>query len=306
MDKGRKLKRYGRKDYTQLVQFPVEIIGRDGVVRRYDFEQSIRLYQRRIASAGLRYADSDLVHAELRHCRQRIEQLRRSYFVRHGWPELEKLGVFVHSNANPAADLAAFLRRCLISAEKDQPALDLVRVEGESRRSSFYVSRRLEGQADDSTQGFLVTVYCLDSGEDCPVRSLFFDELKLLQGAQGTGPQVERLIAFHHTSDCGFLLTQVSGPVFGGAGAGCGGGEAHPFQSVPAPSDVALSTDQRALQLLRQGRHRSALRRFIESYESNPLSRRSYLGAIVAADLVNAVSLAEAAALMGSPLGQPH
>ena len=58
MDKSRKLKRYRRKDYTQVVEFPVEIIGRDGVVRRYSFEESVRLYQRRIASADVRYTEA--------------------------------------------------------------------------------------------------------------------------------------------------------------------------------------------------------------------------------------------------------
>ena len=108
MDKGRKLKRYGRKDYSQLVEFPVEIIGRDGVVRRYNFEQSVQLYQRRIASAGLRYSDASVVHAEVGHCRQRIQQLRRSYFVRHGWPALEQLDVFTQAGPGLAADLALF------------------------------------------------------------------------------------------------------------------------------------------------------------------------------------------------------
>ena len=51
MEKARKLRRYNRKDYAQLVDFPVEIVGRDGKVRRYSFEESVRLYQRRIASA---------------------------------------------------------------------------------------------------------------------------------------------------------------------------------------------------------------------------------------------------------------
>ena len=63
MDKGRKLRRYSRKEYSQVVDFPVEIVGRDGVVRRYTFEESVRLYQRRIASAGMRYDDGEVVKA---------------------------------------------------------------------------------------------------------------------------------------------------------------------------------------------------------------------------------------------------
>ena len=67
MDKDWKLQRYGRKDYTDVVEFPVEIVGRDGVVRRYSFEDSVRLYQRRITFAPLRYRDTDLVDAEVGH-----------------------------------------------------------------------------------------------------------------------------------------------------------------------------------------------------------------------------------------------
>ena len=63
MDKSKKLKRYQRKDYKHLVSFPVEIVGRDGVVRRYSFESSVRLYQRRIASSRLRYHDPEVAAA---------------------------------------------------------------------------------------------------------------------------------------------------------------------------------------------------------------------------------------------------
>ena len=85
MDKNGKLQRYDRKDYTELVDFPVEIVGRDGVVRRYTFEDSIRLYQRRITFAPIRFQDRDLARAEVNHCRSRIDQLRRSFFHRFGW-----------------------------------------------------------------------------------------------------------------------------------------------------------------------------------------------------------------------------
>ena len=54
IDRSWKLQRYERKDYSELVEFPVEIVGRDGVVRRYSFEDSIRLYQRRISFAPVR------------------------------------------------------------------------------------------------------------------------------------------------------------------------------------------------------------------------------------------------------------
>ena len=86
VEKTWRLQRYNQKNYSEVVEFPVEIIGRDGVVKRYTFEDSIRLYRRRITFAPIRYRDDhDLVQAEVDHCRSRIDQLRRSYFFRHGW-----------------------------------------------------------------------------------------------------------------------------------------------------------------------------------------------------------------------------
>ncbi len=79
MERETRLQRYLRKDYTQRVSFPVEIVGRDGAVRRYGFPESVGLYQRRLRAAPLRHADPLLIDAEVRHCRRRIEQLRRSY-----------------------------------------------------------------------------------------------------------------------------------------------------------------------------------------------------------------------------------
>ena len=113
LDKSHKIRRYKRKDYTAVVDFPVEIIGRDGVVRRYSFEESIRLYQRRIASADLRYADGELIQAEKEHCLSRIAQLRRSFFAHNGWPAVETVDQVEGGPEFLAAEVAAFLRRCL-------------------------------------------------------------------------------------------------------------------------------------------------------------------------------------------------
>ena len=126
MEKGRKMRRYSRKDYTQLVDFPVEIVGRDGVVRRYSFEESVRLYQRRIASAALRYHDDEVVSAEVEHCRSRIVQLRKSYFARYGWSGIHVMGATGALEDGLAAEVAAFIRRWLEPDEVDPEALVLV------------------------------------------------------------------------------------------------------------------------------------------------------------------------------------
>ena len=100
--------------------------------------------------------------------------------------------------------------------------------------------------------------------------------------------------------DCGLILTQVSGQPVGLDAALTGLFDDLGQVSHGAPIESESSTQQRAIQLLRQGRHRSALRAFVAEYEENPLNRQAYLGAIVAADLIGAVVLAETAALMGS------
>lgn len=79
MDKVKRLKSYSEKDYTEKIDFPVELVGRDGVVRKYSYADSVRIYERRIESAHVRYNDPTVAGREIDHCTKRIEQLRRSW-----------------------------------------------------------------------------------------------------------------------------------------------------------------------------------------------------------------------------------
>ncbi len=79
MDKSRRLKVYSEKDYSEIIDFPVELVGRDGVVRKYSYADSVRIYQRRIESAHVRYNDLEIINAEISHCTKRLEQLHRSW-----------------------------------------------------------------------------------------------------------------------------------------------------------------------------------------------------------------------------------
>ena len=107
-----KLYRYKGKDYSMCIDFPVEIIGKDGVVRHYSFEESIHLYQRRIRSARMRYEQIDIVDAEIDHCSKRIAQLRRSYYARFGWESFLFSGDVPHGLSSEfAGEMAAYLRR---------------------------------------------------------------------------------------------------------------------------------------------------------------------------------------------------
>ena len=107
-----KLQRYKTKDYTLCVDFPVEIIGKDGIVRHYSFEESVSLYQRRIRVAQMKSMIDQIKEAEIDHCTKRIAQLRRSFYTRYGWE------AFIFQEETPEAipneilgELSAYFRR---------------------------------------------------------------------------------------------------------------------------------------------------------------------------------------------------
>lgn len=77
-----KLRAYDGKDYSEDIEFPVELVDRDGVVRRYSYEESLAVYHRRVQSAPWRYGEDDLIRAEIGHCTRRIDQIKRSYRAR--------------------------------------------------------------------------------------------------------------------------------------------------------------------------------------------------------------------------------
>ena len=111
------------KKYNDYIDFPVEIVGKDGVVRYYSFEESVSLYQRRIRLARLRHDTPNARKRELEHCSNRIAQLRRSYFARYGWES------FTLSQPLPkmftielSGELSAYLRRQFGSGIQRSPA----------------------------------------------------------------------------------------------------------------------------------------------------------------------------------------
>ncbi|MEL6347821.1 MAG: hypothetical protein AAFV53_32245 [Myxococcota bacterium] len=287
MDKNRKLRRYSRKDYSQLVDFPVEIVGRDGVVRRYSFEESVRLYQRRIASADNRYDDGDIAAAEQLHCKRRIEQLRRSYFARYGWSAIqaaeEGIGEF-------AGEVAAFLRRYLDGSEMEPENLALTAIDENEDRQLYFASPREPG----SDKRFLLYVYRFTVDNDAArAREEFFSFLKALQTVRGTNSSVEGLVAFHHSADCGLILTSPGGD----------GVQLQPTEPLHAHSAAPLAAPdplREGIALLRQGERRAALRRFVRAYESNHYRKAAYISAFAVADHLGAHPEAETAALMGS------
>lgn len=73
------------KRYDHSLSFPIEIINNDGTTRLYSFDQSVDIYRQRIATAHRRFKKEQRVEQELRHCKERIAQIRRSFYQQFGW-----------------------------------------------------------------------------------------------------------------------------------------------------------------------------------------------------------------------------
>ena len=200
MERLLRLRRGVQRDYSQIVEFPVEIVGRDGKVRRFSYDESVRLYQRRIRSAILRFDDASEVEEEVLHCRQRIEQLRRSY-----------LEYFAISTLRPgsdgtdgpvlgsilAAEVASFLRRAFPEEVDGPPPMQCSVVErgvGETifvkigERSYLLYAWRIDGQGPAGAVEAWGAARARRGG------------LPVMEG-------VERLLTSWQSGDCALLLT---------------------------------------------------------------------------------------------------
>jgi hypothetical protein len=283
VDKSWKLQRYSKKDYSEVVDFPVEIVGRDGVVRRYSFEDSVRLYQRRVTFAPIRYHDADLVDAEVSHCRARIEQLRRSFFHRFGWGTPEGQLAPTDCFGEFAGELAAFFRRVLQSEGRpDVQVLPLGDWDGPT--STWYV------RPNGMMSGMLLYWFHLDGGAAEALRERFFETLKMLERTPDPEADCERLLAFHHTGDCGMILTARAGEF----------AELEGLKGVgEEPEDLSTPWDEVA-DALRRGDHADACVRCRDLVEDQPYHRRAYLTGAVLALGTDQPHEAEDFALVGS------
>lgn len=197
MDKHRKLSRYRQKDYTQLVDFPVEIVGRNGQIRTYSFEDSIRLYQRRVGTAPSRYPDGEVVRAEVAHCRARIRQVRTSFFERYAPASLRgrsDLSLDVEEAAEIVGLLARYTRSTVPPSDY---ALQEVGRQGVAR--VFFVE--LVGGV-----GRLLYLSRFEGSRAAEDLREYHRMVETLE-ASGEREDLEHLHASHTTADLGLVLT---------------------------------------------------------------------------------------------------
>jgi hypothetical protein len=290
VERSSRLRRYLRKDYTQLVEFPVEIIGRDGQIRRYSYDDSVRLYQRRIRSAPMRYDDGDLIDAESRHCRQRIEQLRRSYLEHFGWGSLRS-GEVGGLLAGPlGAEVVSFLRR-VFAAGRDGPtslSLSLVRSED---HDVLYVTCSVRKRS------WFLYAYRLDEGGPPTARDSYRQMLRQLASVPA-GPAVERLFVVHEGADVALLLSgegEWDGPVVGMPPEDGGG-----LLSESAGAIEEGDAWAAGLRALHDGAVAEAVRTFEHGMEAQPLRACFAQAVAVVALLDNQRERGEFAARFGT------
>lgn len=287
IERSRKSARESNKDYDALVDFPVEIVGRDGSVRRYSFEESVRLYQRRVASAATRMDSPEGARREIDHCRSRIAQLRRSYLVRYGWTAIRAADTPGLLAGDFAGEIAAFLRKAVGREELEPEELEVALLD-EDEHHDLYYARHRSPAAVDAADLWRVYVFRFRERGSCLSRERFFQVIKTFQSAATDEVDAERLVAFHHTVDCGIILTTAGAP------------QEPPLRALDWLELGASRDDtlRAGIAALRQGSPEEALRLFIATYEAEHFRRSAYVGALVVADHVGAWDQAGATAAM--------
>jgi tetratricopeptide (TPR) repeat protein len=197
-----KVRAYDGKDYTEDIEFPVELVDRDGVVRRYSYEESLAVYHRRIQSAPWRYGEDELIRAEIYHCTRRIDQIKRSYQRR------SRGGEAGPTNARAALGEAFEpLREHYLELIRERR----LRLDGEF---SFRVSliddqptcRVYHLGFGAGRGGHLVYVYPFDRRGDDEPRRTFEAARDAFRGVLA-GDGVERLLLVEEGRGAGYLLT---------------------------------------------------------------------------------------------------
>ena len=288
-----KKQRYKTKDYTEIVEFPVELVDRDGVVRRYSYQESLRVYHRRIASARWRYTDESLVEAEVDHCERRIDQLRRSYLHR-----CKNLGAELAGDRRTGVQFVLGEGLALLQEQLGQPMfgalvasqeshLDIVAVAEDDNPAVYQVTDTRKGAS------YLLYVFIKGGGE-----SLFQIHLKALAWTESAG---EQLLVAREGETANFLLTR---RLARDERAWMEDGEVgdrlpdvgvvrtvrEDGESAPPPGAVEFSA---GLAHLRKRQLAEAIRYFKEALDHNPYHREAYLALCTLLDTVGSVEEGE-------------
>ena len=285
-ERKQRLQSYSRKDYSEEIDFPVELVDRDGVVRRYTYEESLAVYHRRIQSAPWRHVDDSLIQAEVDHCARRIAQIKQSYHV------LQEDGR-VAPSSNPRATLGpgfpvlmgyyqkVLERRELAITDHFLPQVQLLQDSSSCR--IYHVGFGRGGG------GHLFTVYPFGQGHSAHGRASFLEAKTSLRSVV-QGQDVERLLLAEESERAGYILTGTSElppglrdfcaviqrsetlgdlPTLSDEGVpkGAGAGSIAPGQAAYEAGLVAIQDD----------RVDEAIAHFITGVEENPYHRESYL-----------------------------
>jgi len=235
------------KKYHDFIDFPVEIVGKDGVVRYYTFEESVSLYQRRIRLARLRYDTPSARQREIEHCANRIAQLRRSFFARYGWESFETVGVVpVNLPVEISGEISAYFRRQFGCGTNQNPAILECIVE-ETEFWMFTV--RLDGW-----QGVL---YCASN----PVTISNLTK----QFANQPQEDAEFIVDMYESADLAVLLTSVGGVPE----------KSKELEFLPIPSMNGI------FQCISDGNLIKALALSIQIVDEEPFNKQAYWAGIV-------------------------
>ena len=281
-----KLRRYRGKDYSETVEFPVELVDRDGVVRQYSYRESLRVYLRRIASAHIRYSDENLVIAEVDHCNKRIEQLRRSYLRR-----CRDLGARLASDRRTNVQFVLGEGLAVLHEELGEPLfesneLDIVALAEEENPSVYQVTRA------SIRQTYLLYVFEGDR-EGTPYETY----RRSLEWNERSGASIdERLVVAREGETAAFLLTQRVAHEPAGSEDGL-------FDIWREKREAVVESDPddypgaarfaAGLVALKQRNPTEAIRYFKETIDENPYHREAYLALSTLLDTAGAVDEGE-------------
>jgi len=294
-DEDEKLQAYDSKDYSELIEFPVELVDRDGVVRRYSYEESLAVYHRRIQSAPWRYSETELVQAEIGHCTRRIDQIRRSY--RNRADQGESVAA-----PNPRAALGegydavrehyrGLLSQRGLTAPDDLPLVVRL-LQDESGSRVYHV-----GLGGDRA-GHLLYVYPFDRLGDGNPREAWERARDSWRGIPPGGADVERLLMSAEAGGSGYLLTGLQ-DLPAGLQALANAEDANPaLATLPDPGDSqpfwmatpgadaggGFDPFQRGLDALSNDRTEEAIASFRHTVERNPYHREAYLALLAVLD----------------------